>query len=116
MTHPPDFEQMARDINGQMDLWIRHSKDAGTWKELAPTAGEEYYTSLVVAGLRQAYQAGMLAENEACALIVDEEGRTNVENPAIDMGEMLRRSGIRWCAEWAARKIRARAASLGGGK
>jgi len=43
---------------------------------------------------------------EEAVAVANEEGRTNVENPAIDMYEMARRSGIRWCGDWTARKIR----------
>jgi predicted DNA-binding transcriptional regulator YafY len=51
---------------------------------------------------------------EECAKVAEDEGRTNVENPAIDMLEHARRQGIRWCGEWAANRIRALAKTGGG--
>lgn len=55
------------------------------------------------------------ARNEAyedAAKIVEEHSRTNVENPAIDMMERYRRSGIRSSGEHIAAVIRARAKEM----
>ena len=59
MTHAPTqldasrWEEMARAINGQMDLWIQTEKQRGTWEANAPTVGQAYYASLVVAAFAQ---------------------------------------------------------------
>lgn len=59
-----------------------------------------------IAILSAALRAVEVETLERAAKVAEDCGRTNVENPAIDMGERLRRSGIRWCGEWAAQRIR----------
>lgn len=72
-------------------------------KTKAPTQSCEHETLLAVEG----YLAGAKAALEMAANIAEDCGRSNVENPAIDAFERMRRIGIRWCGEWTAKRIRA---------
>lgn len=58
------------------------------------------------------FLAGAAWAFERAAQVAEDCGTTNVENPAIDMFERMRRQGIRWCGEWVAQRVRALA---GGG-
>ncbi len=79
--------------------------------ELQPEE-HSWYTQLQLreafqAGCEHAYQVGRAEALEEAIKIAEEEARVYVENPAIDMYEMARRSGIRYGAGWVAIKIRA---------
>lgn len=45
------LHERSRKVNEDMDKWIAARKADGTWKDLAPTAGQNYYTELVVAAM-----------------------------------------------------------------
>ena len=80
------WEEMARAINGQMDLWIQTEKQRGTWEANAPTVGQAYYASLVVAAFAQ-----VAAESLEHAALIMETWHLNIENDNAFRASEIRR-------------------------
>jgi hypothetical protein len=100
---PP--EQVAREIARRIRKDVELSVSTFTQRPL-DLDWERWIAAALIANRREAI--------EEAAKVAEDCGKTYGDNLAIDSFERSRRTGIRWCGEWAANRIRA-LAKLGGG-